>query len=97
MPARGTTAAVIASVAARVLRDPQASAEAKRAAASALTQKAGRKDDGRFEKTSRMAASAAAKVLRDPSATPEQRAVAASALIQRRRSRTRRHPAAKPA
>lgn len=67
-----------ASQAAKVLRDPNASAAAKSAAGSALTQRA-----TQLEQTSRAAASAASGVLRDPKSTAAEKSAAASALTQR--------------
>lgn len=67
-----------ASRAARILRDPQASAAAKSAAGSTLTQRA-----TQLEETSRAAATAASSVLRDPRSTPAEKSAAASALTQR--------------
>lgn len=67
-----------ASNAAKVLRDPEASAAAKSAAGSTLTQRA-----TQLEQTSKAAASAASSVLRDPHSTAAEKSVAASALTQR--------------
>lgn len=72
-----STSAKVASAAAKVLKDPKASKEAKTAAASALTQK------GSNETTSAKAAAAAAKVMRDKTASKEARSVAASTLTQK--------------
>ncbi|MEZ5775204.1 MAG: hypothetical protein R3D33_11025 [Hyphomicrobiaceae bacterium] len=68
-----------ASSAAKVLRDPKASKEAKSAAASALTQK------GSKENTSKKVATSAAKTLRDPKASKEAKSAAASALKQKKK------------
>lgn len=67
-----------ASRAAQVLRDPSASAAAKSAAGSTLTQRA-----TQLEQTSKAAASAASQVLRDPKASAAAKSAAASALTQR--------------
>lgn len=76
-PASEKTSAKVASAAAKVLKDPKASKNAKSAAASALTQK------GSDEKTSSRVASKAAKVLKDPKASKAEKTVAASALTQK--------------
>ena len=68
-----------ASAAAKVLGNPNASAKAKSAAGSALTQHKSAK-----EETSKKAASAAAKVLSNPKSSPEEKSAAASTLTQRR-------------
>ena len=68
-----------ASAAAKVLKDPKASKEAKSAAASALTQK------GSKENTSKKVATSAAKTLRDPKASKEAKSAAASALKQKKK------------
>ncbi|MDP2214924.1 MAG: hypothetical protein Q8J81_13840 [Phenylobacterium sp.] len=67
-----------ASRAAKVLRDPSASAAAKSAAGSTLTQRG-----TQVEQTSRAAATQASHILRDPSATAREKSAAASALTQR--------------
>lgn len=66
-----------AVAAAKVLKDPKASKDAKTAAASALTQSKSK------EQTSAKAASSAAKVMRDPKASKEAKTAAASALTQK--------------
>jgi hypothetical protein len=66
-----------ASAAAKVLKDPKASKDAKIAAASALTQSKS------VETTSAKAASSAAKVMRDPKASKAAKSAAASALTQK--------------
>lgn len=71
------TSAKIVAVAAKVLRDPGASQDAKAAAATVLTQK------GSDEKTSVPVASGAARVLKDPKASKAAKSVAANALTQR--------------
>lgn len=78
MPNKEQTGKSAASKAAKVLRDPNASAAAKSAAGSTLTQRA-----TKVEQTSKAAASAASRVLRDPSATAAQKSAAGSALTQR--------------
>lgn len=72
------TSKAAASRSAKVLGDPKASAAAKSAAGSALTQRA-----TQVEQTSRKAASAASNVLRDPKASAAEKSAAASALTQR--------------
>jgi hypothetical protein len=67
-----------ASRAGKVLRDPKASAAAKSAAASTLTQRA-----SLLEQTGKAAARAASSVMRDPKASPAEKSAAASALTQR--------------
>jgi len=69
----------VASAAGKVLADPKASAAAKSAAASTLTQRG-----AMLERTGRAAASAAGKVLGDPKASAAAKSAAASALTQRR-------------
>lgn len=71
------TGATVASEAARVLRDPNATREELSAAASALSQRA---ED--LRQTGITAASEAGRVLRDPKATREELAAAASTLSQ---------------
>lgn len=78
-PANEATSRKVASTAAKVLKDPKASKDAKTAAASALTQK------GSTEQTGKKAASAAAKVMKDPKASKEAKSVAASALTQKKK------------
>ena len=78
-PANEATSSKVASTAAKVLKDPKASKDAKTAAASALTQK------GSTEQTGKKAASAAAKVMKDPKASKEAKSVAASALTQKKK------------
>jgi hypothetical protein len=78
-PASEATSGKVASAAAKVLKDPKASKDAKTAAASALTQK------GSTETTGKKAASAAAKVMKDPKASKEAKSVAASALTQKKK------------
>ncbi len=72
-----STGGKAASAAAKVLKDPKASKNAKTAAASALTQSKSK------ETTSAKAASAAAKVMKDPKASKEAKTAAASALTQK--------------
>jgi len=67
-----------ASRAAKVLRDPHASAAAKSAAGSTVTQRA-----TQLEQTSRAAATAASSVLLNPQSTAAEKSAAASALTQR--------------
>lgn len=67
-----------ASKASRVLSDPNSSAAAKSAAASALTQVRAEK-----EATSARAASRASEVMRDPNASAAEKSAAASTLSQR--------------
>lgn len=67
-----------ASRASAVLRDPNASAREKSAAASTLTQ---RKNE--LEETSARVATLASEVLRDPHASAAEKSAAASALSQR--------------
>ena len=76
-PASEKTSGKVASAAAKVMKDPKASKDAKSAAASALTQK------GSTEKTGAAVASKASKVLRDKNATAAEKTVAASALTQK--------------
>jgi hypothetical protein len=78
-PTSESTSSKVASAAAKVMKDPKASKEAKTAAASALTQK------GSNEQTSKKAASAAGKVLKDPKASKEAKTAAASALTQKKK------------
>lgn len=78
MTKREQTGKAAASQAAKVLRDPNASAAAKSAAGSALTQRG-----TELEQTSRAAATRASQVLRDPNATAAQKSAAASTLTQR--------------
>lgn len=78
-PASEATSGKVASAAAKVLKDPKASKDAKTAAASALTQK------GSTETTGKKAASAAAKVMKDPKASKEAKTAAASALTQKKK------------
>lgn len=80
-PPRATTSGKVASAAAKVMKDPKASKEAKSAAASALTQK------GSDEKTSAAVATKASKVLRDKSASAAEKTVAASALTQKTKAK----------
>ena len=68
-----------AGVAAKVLRDPKASKDAKTAAASALTQSKSK------EVTGTKAASAAARVMNDPKAGKAAKSAAASALTQKKK------------
>lgn len=70
----------VASQAGKVLKDPNATAPEKSAAASALTQYKSQK-----EETGKVAASKASEVLRDPRATDAEKSAAASALSQRRK------------
>lgn len=72
------------SSAAKTLRNPTSSKQAKAAAGSALTQRAGSKDNAGKETTGKKAASAAAKTLRNPKASKSARSAAGSALTQRR-------------
>lgn len=72
-----STGSKAAAAAAKVLKDPTASKDAKTAAASALTQSKS------AETTSPKAASAAAKVLKDKTASKEAKTAAASALTQK--------------
>ena len=74
------TGKTAASRASQVLRNPNASAEQKSAAGSALTQ---RKNER--EVTSVRAASRASKVLQDPNASRAAKSAAASTLSQRSR------------
>jgi hypothetical protein len=76
-PKSESTSSKAAAAAAKVLKDPKASKDAKTAAASTLTQSKSK------EVTSPKAASAAAKVLKDPKASKEAKTAAASALTQR--------------
>lgn len=76
-PASEATSGKVASAAAKVMKDPKASKEAKSAAASALTQK------GSKEVTSAKVASGAGKVLRSKTASAAEKSVAASALTQK--------------
>ncbi len=78
MPKKETTGRAAASAAAKTLRNPKASAPAKSAAGSALTQRGSPK-----EVTSAAAASKAAKVLRSASASKAAKSAAGSALTQR--------------
>lgn len=78
MANREQSGKVAASSAARVLRNPQASAAAKSAAGSTLTQRS-----THFEQTSKAAATAASMVLRNPGSTAAEKSAAASALTQR--------------
>jgi hypothetical protein len=72
-----STGGKAASAAAKVMKDPKASKDAKTAAASTLTQsKSG-------ETTSAKAASAAARTLKDKGASKEAKSAAASALTQK--------------
>ncbi len=66
-----------ASKAGRVLSNPLASKNARKSAASALSQRVSPK-----RTTSKAVASAAAKVMRNPKATSRAKSVAASALSQ---------------
>jgi hypothetical protein len=72
-----STSRKVAAAAAKVLKDPTASKDAKSAAASSLTQSKSK------EVTSAKVASAAARVLKDPKASKEAKTAAASALTQR--------------
>ena len=72
-----TTGSRAAAAAAKVLKDPKASTDAKKVAASALTQLRSGKS------ASPKAAKAAAKVLKDPKASKEAKTAAASTLTQR--------------
>jgi hypothetical protein len=74
---RGRTSAVLASLAAKTLRDPTASKEMKSLAGCVLVQRRG----GR---TSAVLASLAAKTLRDPTASKESKSLAGCVLVQRR-------------
>lgn len=76
-PSSEATSGKVASAAAKVMKDPKASKEAKSAAASALTQK------GSKEKTGAKVASGAGKVLRSKTASAAEKSVAASALTQK--------------
>lgn len=76
-PASEATSGKVASAAAKVMKDPKASKEAKSAAASALTQK------GSNEMTGAKVASGASKVLRSKTASAAEKSVAASALTQK--------------
>lgn len=77
MAAKSKTGSKVASTAAKVLKDPKASAAAKSVAASALTQK------GSTEATSAKVASTASKVMKDPKASAAAKSTAASALSQK--------------
>jgi hypothetical protein len=68
-----------AGAAAKVLKDPKASKDAKTAAASALTQSKSK------EQTGAKAASAASRVLKDPKASKEAKTAAASTLTQKKK------------
>ena len=70
----------VASIAAKVLSDPNSSQAERSAAASALTQR-----KSQVEVTRAEAASKASEVLRDPTATRAEKSAAASTLSQRRR------------
>jgi hypothetical protein len=72
-----STGATVAKAAAKVLKDPGASKNAKTAAASALTQSKSK------EQTSAKAATAAASVLGDAKASKEAKSAAGSALAQK--------------
>ena len=72
-----STGSKAATAAAKVMKDPKASKNAKMAAASALTQSKSK------EMTSAKAASAAAKVMRDPKSSKSAKTAAASALTQK--------------
>jgi hypothetical protein len=72
-----STGSKAATAAAKVMKDPKASKDAKTAAASTLTQSKSK------EVTSAKAASAAAKVMKDPKASKAAKTAAASALTQR--------------
>jgi hypothetical protein len=72
------TSKTAASIAARVLSDPNSSAAERSAAASALTQYQAAK-----EATSARAASRASAVLRDPTSSAAEKSAAASTLSQR--------------
>lgn len=74
------------SAAAKVMKDPKASKDAKTAAASALTQSKSK------EATSPKAASAAAKVMKDKNASKDAKSAAASALTQKAKSRSSTWP-----
>jgi hypothetical protein len=78
MASRGeATGSKAATAAAKVLKDPKASADAKKVAASALSQlKSG-------ASASQEAAKAAAKILKDPKSSKEAKIAAASALTQK--------------
>ena len=67
------------ATAAKVLKDPKASKDAKTAAASALTQSKSK------EVTGAKAASAAGRVLKDAKASKEAKSAAASALTQKKK------------
>ena len=77
------TSKKVASDAARVLRDSNATKAEREAAASALDQ-VRRLHGVNLDQTSHRVASDAAKVLRDPKASPAAREAAASALVQSR-------------
>ncbi len=74
-----STGKKVAASAAKVLKDPKASKDAKTAAASALTQSKSK------EVTSAKAASAAGRVMKDPKASKEAKSAAASALTQKKK------------
>lgn len=71
-----------ASEAGKVLSDPTSTTEERSAAASTLTQRAGRKSPATNEGTSARAATRASKVLSNPKSTPTEKTAAASALAQ---------------
>lgn len=72
-----STGAGVAKSAAKVLKDPSSSKDAKTAAASALTQSKSK------EQTSAKAATAASHVLGDTKASKEAKSAAGSALAQK--------------
>ena len=72
-----STGGKAATAAAKVMKDPKASKDAKTAAASTLTQSKSQ------EVTSPKAASAAAKTLKDATTSKDAKTAAASALSQR--------------
>jgi hypothetical protein len=72
-----STGSAAAKAAAKVMKDPSASKDAKSAAASALTQSKSK------EETSPKAAKAAAKVLADPKSSKDAKVAAASTLTQK--------------
>jgi hypothetical protein len=78
-PTNESTGKSVAKTAAKVLKDPKASKDAKSVAASALTQSKSK------EQTSARVASTASKVLRDPKASKDAKSAAASALTQKKK------------
>ncbi|GAB3277018.1 hypothetical protein GCM10027589_02720 [Actinocorallia lasiicapitis] len=75
----GRTSKQAATDASETLRDPNASPQAKAAAASALSQAS-----GRTTKSGARTASDASETMRDADATPAERSAAASTLSQKR-------------